>query len=305
MRRRDFVLKSLLAFGGVSSLGSIAEASAGRKKEEKEGGNDAIVRFGVVTDVHYADKPSSGSRQYTQSLDKLSEAVELMNEQKVDFLIELGDFKDMAAQPEEKTTLQFLETVERVFRQFRGPTYHVLGNHDTDSISKTQFLSKVHNTGFSTALNYYSFNAGPLHFVVLDANYSHEGVSYDHGNIDWKDCHIPEEQLKWLEDDLQRNLKPTIVFVHQNLDGSKAYRPDNAEKVRRILERSGQVPIVFQGHDHKGNFNVLNGIYYYTLKGMIEGSGPENNSYIIVEVDNALNIKIKGYRKAVSKYLVR
>ena len=58
--------------------------------------------------------------------------------------------------------------------------------------------------------------------------------------------------------------------------------------------------IVFQGHDHKGDLTKLNNIYYYTLKGLIEGSGPENNSYGIVEIGADRVIRIIGFRKADS-----
>jgi hypothetical protein len=41
----------------------------------------------------------------------------------------------------------------------------------------------------------------------------------------------------------------------------------------------------------------LNNIHYYTLKAVIEGAGPENNNYAIVEIDKDLSVHIKGYRK--------
>ncbi len=37
---------------------------------------------------------------------------------------------------------------------------------------------------------------------------------------------------------------------------------------------------------------------------MVEGPGPENNSYAVVEVRPDYDIVITGYRKAVSKRLV-
>ncbi len=299
MDRKKFILSSLTLIAGTKSV------LAGRENFTTA----PAVRFGIVTDLHYADREPNGSRYYKQSLDKLSECVELMNEQSVDFLIELGDFKDQNIQPDENETLRYLETIENEFRQFKGPVYHVLGNHDMDSISKNQFLERIYNSGFSKAQNYYSFNSGIFHFVVLDANYTKDGQSYDKGNFDWKDCHIPEDQLLWLREDLKRNPVPTVVFVHQQLDRSAfeaahaIYCPDNSDKVNAILEQSGNVLIVFQGHYHEGSFNVINNINYYTLKAVIEGDGTVNNSYAIVEIDKHKNIAIKGYRKAVTKKL--
>ena len=53
------------------------------------------IRFGMVTDSHYADRAPKGTRYYQESLAKMRDCVDLMNQEKVAFLIELGDFKDM------------------------------------------------------------------------------------------------------------------------------------------------------------------------------------------------------------------
>jgi hypothetical protein len=42
-------------------------------------------------------------------------------------------------------------------------------------------------------------------------------------------------------------------------------------------------------------------VHYYTLKGMSEGSGVENNSYSIVEVHDDNSVVVTGYRQALSK----
>jgi len=298
MNRRKFVLTSVTLLGGIP----IARFGL-------TGDTFKPVRFGIVTDMHYADRPAQGSRYYQQSLAKTRECVELMNEQKVDFLIELGDLKDQGEHPDEAQTLAFLDTIEKELRRFNGPLYHVLGNHDADSISKDQFLSRIRNDGFSRASGYYSFNQASFHFVVLDADYTSKGVAYDHGNFDWRDCYIPGKQLHWLKKDLQKHKRPTIVFVHQQLDSAafpvkhRINCVSNADAVRKVLEESGNVRIVFQGHFHPGSFNEINDIYYYTLKAVIEGSGAGNNSYAIVEIGEDRIIRVKGFRKAESKEL--
>ncbi len=58
-----------------------------------------------------------------------------------------------------------------------------------------------------------------------------------------------------------------------------------------------------QGHHHSGSYSNIAGIHYYTLKALVEGAGPENNSYAIAEVHPDGGITITGYRKAVSKQL--
>jgi hypothetical protein len=45
---------------------------------------------------------------------------------------------------------------------------------------------------------------------------------------------------------------------------------------------------------------VLEGIPYYTLQGLIEGGGLENNSYAIVEVRSGSRVTVRGFRRAMS-----
>lgn len=291
--RRKFVTTTGTFLGGLSLSGI-------RSLEQR-----GSIRFGIVTDLHYADRAPdiSLNRFYNESIIKMSECIDLMNDQNVDFLIELGDFKDQGNPPEESETLAFLSKIESEYSRFKGPRYHVLGNHDHDSISKQQFLDRISNEGFAKASGYYSFDRNSFHFVVLDANYTLQGIEYDNGNFDWRECCVPDNQLKWLRNDLKRHKNPAVVFIHQRLDtppSDRVYCPCNAEAVRKILEDYGNVKAVFQGHYHEGDLNRINNIYYYTLKSVIEGSGPENNNFAIVEIGDDMNIRVKGFRKSIS-----
>ncbi len=296
MNRRKFVETATTVLGAAALPGT----AFGWKKTE-------TIRFGIITDPHYAERSPANNRYYRQSLEKVSECVALMNEQKVDFLIELGDLKDQGVEPQADETLRFLDTIERALRKFNGPLYHVLGNHDHDSISKQQFLSGIANHGFEKAENYYSFDTKGFHFVVLDANYMADGKPYDRGNFDWRDVHIPGEQLRWLKADLRKHRKsPTVVFVHQQLDAAafapahRIHCPNNASEVCSILDEAGNVLVVFQGHYHNGSLNKINDIHYYTLKAVVEGSGLENNNYAIVEIGPDRVVRITGYRQTES-----
>jgi hypothetical protein len=264
------------------------------------GRRQSAVRFGIVTDCHYADADPVGTRFYRESPDKLSECVDRMSAERVDFLIELGDFKDENRPPVEEKTLSYLQKIEAVFRRFRGPRYHVLGNHDMDSLSKQQFLSRVESTGIDVERSYYSFDVNGLHCIVLDANYRSDGRDYDHGNFDWTDANIPATEIDWLRQNLASARGPVVVFIHQLLDGIGSVYVKNAPEVRQVLEASGQVLAVFQGHHHPGAYSHINGIHYYTLKGMIEGHGDDNNAYAVVEMRPDLNLAVTGYRQALS-----
>jgi predicted phosphodiesterase len=260
----------------------------------------AVVRFGIVTDIHYAERDPAGTRFYRESAGKLAEFVSAMNREKPDFIVELGDFKDQDAQPDRTRTLTFTAKVESILAGFRGRRFHVLGNHDMDSLSKSEFLRKAVNSGIRRDRSYYSMDVKGIHFIILDANYRSDGMVYDSGNYDWTDANIPAAELEWLNKDLASGRSPAIVLVHQQLDGEGSYYVKNAPAVRRMIEASGRVLAVFQGHRHEGAYSRAGGIHYYTLKGLIEGSGPENNAYALVTVDPDRTIRITGYRKVVS-----
>jgi predicted phosphodiesterase len=300
MRRRSVrKTASLLALALVLAF----LASCAPPKVELPGPAQTKVRFGVATDVHYADIEPRGNRPYRESLAKFKEFVAVMDRDKPDFLIELGDFKDQDDASAEAKTLSYLRRIESAYAAFPGPRYHVLGNHDVDSLSKSQFLGTAGNPGVPAEWSFFRFDVRGVRFLVLDADFAADGAPYDHGKFAWADCNVPTAELDWLRSELVASTKPVIVFLHQQLDGQGDYYVKNAAAVRAILERSGKVRAVFQGHRHEGAFTKIKGIPYYTLKGMIEGSGPENNAYALVEVDPQGDITIKGFRKADSLHL--
>lgn len=260
-----------------------------------------LVRFGVITDLHYADIDPAGPKIYRDSVAKLEACVRAMNAERVSFLIELGDFKDQNTPPDEARTLGYLTAIEAAMAGFRGPRYHVLGNHDTDSLSKAQFLATAVNTGITPPSTRYSFVSGGVRFVVLDACHRADGSDYDHGNFEWSDSNIDAPQVEWLAATLRGSTEPAIVFVHQQLDGTGSYYVKNAPDVRRVLEASGKVMAVFQGHRHEGGFSRINGIPYFTFKAAVEGAGPDNSAFSIVEVGKDLGIRVIGHGRAESR----
>ncbi|HEY3369648.1 MAG TPA: metallophosphoesterase [Prolixibacteraceae bacterium] len=270
-------------------------------------GKAPVLRFGLITDVHYADRPHFKERYYNQSLRKLGEFIHVMNKEQVDFIVELGDFKDQDEVPNEANTLKYLTDVEAVFQQFKGPTYHVLGNHDMDGITKTQFLERVENTGIAKDKNYYSFDQKGFHFIVMDGNYTGDEKDYNKDNYRGVESWIPVKQVEWLKQDLKADKFPAIVFIHQLLDNSKGMKrsAQNAPEVRKIMEDSGKVLCVFQGHVNAEKYSMIHKIHYYSFISTVYGSGLKNNSYVIVDVFRKGTLKVNGYRQASEVKLLK
>ncbi len=278
--RREF-----LQLGAVAGLGMAGILN---------GQSSAEFAFGIVGDIHYADKDMRINRYYRDSIAKLEQCVATFNESRLAFVVMLGDFIDKA--PDKATELEYLKTIRQVWAQFRGDKHFVLGNHDLARLSKTEYLD---NCDAVVSQSYYSFDADGYHFVILDAGFTKAGTAYDAGNFQWKDANIPAAQQEWLRQDLQNaSTKKTIVFVHQNLhETASIYGVKNAKDVRRILEKSGNVVAVLQGHDHKGAYAKINGIHYFTLKALVDGATLKNNAYAIVTIAPNGRLSLRGFGK--------
>ncbi len=293
------------AFGLVLLSLAALIACAAPSPEDKAPEARADVRFGMITDLHYADRDSVSGRMYRESTAKLAEFVEVMNREKVDFVIELGDYKDQDIQPDPAKTLSYLRTIEAVYAGFKGPRYHVLGNHDEDSLTKAEFLGVAGNSGIPADRTYYSFDVRGVHFIVLDPNFRSDGKEFGRGAFAWEDCNLPQAELDWLKADLAAGKGPAVVFIHQQLDGEGAYYVKNAAAARAILAASGRVRVVFQGHRHEGAFSEIDGIAYVTLKAAGEGSGPGNNGFALVTVQPDGSMDLKGHYKIESQTIDR
>ena len=289
MTRREFIC----AAGGTVLLTGVRLYG-----EEAPKGNP-LVRFGMVTDLHYAALKPLGHRHYGDSVRKLDEAVDLFNVRKPDFAIELGDFKDNSNGHDE--TIKRLEEVEKAFARFNGPRYHVVGNHDCDCITPAEFLARTPNGGKVMDKGWYSFAFGGVSFIVLDGCFTGKMKHYSRSNP-WTDANIPPEQLAWLERELASAGKHAVVFVHQRLDpaSERHHLMKNAEAVRKVLEASGKVRAVVTGHQHTGGHSKVNGIPYYTLRAMVEGSAPASNSYAEGAIWPSGAFTVTGWRKAKS-----
>jgi predicted phosphodiesterase len=274
--RRTFLRDGALVLAAAGSCAHAADAPA--------------LRFGIITDLHYADKPPAGTRHYRETIAKLAEAGQQFAKDKPAFVVELGDLIDAASAVE--TELAYLKTINKEFTAIAKERHHVLGNHCVDMLTKDEFLGGVERKDA-----HYSFDSGGTHFVVLDACYRSDGKPYGRKNSKWNDANIPAAELDWLKQDLKAAKGKVIVFVHQRLDVTNDYRIQNAPAVRKLLEESGKVLAVFQGHSHKNDHKEIAGIHYCTLTAMIEGKGAENNGYSTVDVKPDGTIVIAGYRK--------
>jgi len=258
-----------------------------------------LLRAGLLTDLHYADKPEAINRFYRQTPHKLDEAVQKFNAESPAFVVELGDLIDQADTADRE--IEWLRTIEKHFAALKAPRHYVLGNHCVATLTKQEFAA---NTGASKE-PHYSFDHSGIRFLVLDACYREDGTPYGRGNSDWRDANIPDIQLSWIKSQLASASGPVVVFAHQRLDMHANHSVRNAAAVRAELEKPRNVLCVFQGHSHVNDLQTLNGIPYVTLVGLIEGSGEENNGYAMLEVLPDSSLRLQGFRKQAQRKIAK
>jgi len=218
-----------------------------------KGQDDSQIRIGLIADLH-------------DEVDRLQAFIDKVNEEKPDFIIQLGDFSN----GKEAINRQLLN----VWNTFPGKKYHVLGNHDLDHASKEEIIQRQEMPG-----KYYSFDCKGFHFIVLDCNYilkDGEYIDYAYANY-----YIPypnrdlinPEQVEWLEDDIKNTDKPVIIFSHESLDDLEIRGTNpvpNREMVRQVIrDMNSQFPhkiiACFAGHDHVDHHNKIEGVHYFAV----------------------------------------
>lgn len=284
--RRQFLSRlAALSFGGAAVVGGGIPAAFAAE--------ETGARIGLVTDLHYADRDPAGSRHYRDTRAKLAEAIGRFREENVDCIVALGDLIDSA--PSLQAEKEYLRQIAKDFGAAGTRVHFVVGNHCVSALTKAEYREIV-----GQDRSFYSFDLKGVHCVVLDACFRSDGEPYGRKNFDWKDANIPDAQIEWLKKDLEQAGQRALVFVHQRLDARPPLGVNNAGAVRDVLQRSGKVLAVVQGHDHQGDFKEIAGTGYCTLAAMVEGAAPANNAYAVIDLPPGGEIRIRGFRKQKS-----
>lgn len=232
------------------------------------------MKIGLFADPHYSSQElTCGNRRNNLSLGKMRAALERFAAAGCDRVICLGDLtdtEDTKAQEEAN-----MRAIAALFGEFSMPITVIMGNHDAYVFTPEEFYAllggceptPIHGEG--------------VHLLFLDANYTADGLRYTPHGFRWDDVGLPDPsalqaQLDALEGDV-------YLFMHQNIDPAipaADHRLANADEVCRIIEGSGKVKAVYQGHYHWGNRSGRNGVEYVTLPAM----AVYDDTSIIIEV---------------------
>lgn len=189
------------------------------------------------------------------------------------------------------------------------PFFYAVGNHDMDATSRSNLLSKVTYKKYFGP-NYYSFNRGRIHYIVLDNVFY---TARNNASIGYLD----DQQMDWLEQDLATIPHGSTVIVTMHIP---SYSPEarrnevHKEQMHRVLQN--REPLykmlepynvhIFSGHEHYlENYQIKENIFEHvhtTLSGLFwmapwswDGSP---RGYTVYEIDGD---EVKWYFKAVGK----
>lgn len=277
---------------------------------------DQIVRFGVVADVQYAEKPDAGSRHYAASREALSRCVTDLSEKDPKFVIQLGDMIDGG--PNAETQLQ---TVAGIYRQLPVPGYHTLGNHDFEGLDRADVMNTL-----GMEKSYYTFDAGVWRCVVLDTQdlaiqggWTKDGQPYRQSeamlaalktaraeNAEAYNGGIGDRQKRWLTSVLAKadaEGKKTLVFGHTPLmPAGEKHTLWNAGEIVELLEAHDTVKAYFCGHQHGGGYSQANGIHYVTFEAMVDAAADRGAWALVVLSQD--RILIEGVGAVTSRTLL-
>lgn len=238
------------------------------------------LSIGVIADPQYADKDSRGTRFYRNSLVKLGEAVNYLNQQDISFSVVLGDLVDLGTKDLPPILLR-LDSLKK-------PVYNLLGNHDYEAATDKYGLFKQ----FNMPKSYYSVKQGDWTFILLNTNelseYATTSSTPLHSeyitlrdrlklaqrkNAQPWNGGISSNQMAWMEGEIQQALaesKKVIIFSHHPLFPENGLEALNNREILEALEKYTNVRAVISGHHHEGNFALYNKLPIVTLEGMVE-----------------------------------
>ncbi len=238
-----------------------------------------MLTLGLFTDVHYASGVREGTRHCHLGIAKLRVALDAFAAEGVDAVIGLGDLVDSADTMAEEAA--YLQGVCAELGRVRVPVRLTPGNHCLWTLTR-EVYQRLAGPVTDQAATWGCLDLKGWHLVFLDGCFRGDGVPYGGRNNDWTDALVSEEQVRWLRADLAVARTPALVLIHQRLDVTPPFGVANAEAIRAILEESGRVRAVFQGHEHGGAETVIKGIRYITLPALVEGDNVQQAAFAIV-----------------------
>lgn len=271
------------------------------------------LRFGLIADPQYApiEPNTTLNRYYAKSLDKLEEAIARLNAEDLDFVVTLGDIID-------RDFDNFARILE-VYGGLRHRTLFLPGNHDF--AVAPEHLTKIHDR-LGMPSPYHDFVCRGVRVILTDGNEvslfappagdprRQEAETRlaalraaGAANAQTWNAGMSAAQIEWLDGRLklaEAAGEPAIVMGHYPLVPANDHNLWGAEEVAGVIARSPAALAYFCGHNHAGNYGVLNGTHFLNMKGMVDT--PDENAFSIVGLFDD-RLEIQGYGREENRRL--
>jgi manganese-dependent ADP-ribose/CDP-alcohol diphosphatase len=313
MKRRNFIGLGAMAASFPSIL--TAEARAEAERANDSSGEKPLLRFGLITDIQYADADPKGERHYRESIPKLKVAVDFLSNRNLPFTLHLGDLIDR--------NFGSYQPVLSPLAKLGHPVHHLLGNHDY-SVSDEEKCRVVSTIGMPH--DYYMMRHSGVRFLMIDttqlASYKYpeglpqnketkdslKGVSLERsaGGETWEGG-LSVAQLGWLDRELtaaDQAKEPAIICGHHPILPSEGRKAWNNEAVIELIDKHPCVRAYLCGHNHAGAQAIRNEVPFIIFKSMLHEPGI--NAYSVIHLfKDRLQIEGYGREKARSIPLKR
>jgi hypothetical protein len=172
--------------------------------------------------------------------------------------------------------------------------YPSLGNHERNNRQYYDF--------FDVGTPYYSFNWGSAHFIVINSDIGNAATSAAARDAFWT------EQVKWLEEDLQKNQNADFRFLiaHHPPITAVASRQGGNKQMTALMPMFEKYKLTagFFGHDHNYQHYLKDKVHYF-----ITGGGgaplydvskpPEGITLKVLSTEHFVTVKVEGNKARV------
>lgn len=283
-----------------------------------------MLRFAFLSDIHL-------NPDIPESIQGFRLCLRHIAAQKPDFVVTGGDhIWDSMAQNRDFTLRQW-DLFHQIMREeTQLPVEPVIGNHDCwgIEIKRTGMTGKEAEFGKAMALKqlgissrYRSFERGIWRFIVLDSVFEDPDRGYT--------ARLDEEQFDWLEQELPKSGRPTVVLSHIPIVSVTPYffgenerKGDwnvpgpwmhlDVRRIRALFQKHPQVKLCLAGHMHQADRVDYLGVTYMVC-GSVSGDiwcgdfelCRPAYSLVTLRDNGTFSRDLKHYRRRISRTTAR
>ncbi len=243
-------------------------------------GNNPLVRFGIITDIHFSSESELAAAQAVAV--ELRASLNCWRHKKVDFLLQLGDLiKGSDAHKHEE-----LRQISSILKPFDLPIRHVIGNHCL-ALPRQELMAAL---GLQTP--FYTFTAKEFRFIVLDGMdlsvLRKPETEEERQILAWFYAHpevhdycgaVGTLQKAWLQGELQKaehTGEKVIIVCHFPLLPETTDKKHgllwNHREIAELVSSSPAVRACISGHYHYGGYALYNSIHFVVLPAFVNRS---------------------------------